>query len=303
MRKSATEIEKYGANIPILVFCRTTRERFVKSGPVSRWVIGDAGIMAILVGLRDYAVRDYSVRNPSECSAVTSMSENACVLLVEDNPDVAAGLHDYLGQQGFIVDAAADGPHALRLALTRHYDAIVLDLLLPGLDGLTLCHRLRDQAGLDTPVLMLTALDTLEDKLAGFDSGADDYLVKPFEPQELVARLRALLIRAGGGRRRRLAIGDLCFDTRTQEAYRGQRPLRLNTRCRRLLEALMRASPEVVARERLERLLWGDDPPDSDSLRTHIYLLRREVDGPADDPMIFTVHGHGYRLLAAPPAD
>ncbi len=230
------------------------------------------------------------------------MREAARILLVEDDPDVAAGLYDYLSECGFIMDAAADGRTALRLIESQSYDALILDLLLPGMDGFALCRHLRDDLTLDTPVLMLTALDTLDNKLAGFDSGTDDYLVKPFEPAELVARLQALIVRSQGRRRPQLMVGDLQLDIRTQQAQRNGRALHLNTRCRRLLEELMRASPEAVSRDRLEQLLWGDHPPDSDSLRTHIYMLRKEVDGPDDPPLIRTLHGHGYQLLEAPPA-
>lgn len=225
--------------------------------------------------------------------------DGAQILLVEDEPDVALGLHDFLTDCGFIVDSAANGPSALGLFAANEYDAIILDLLLPGLNGIDLCRRLREGLNCNTPVLMLTALVTLEDKLAGFSAGADDYLAKPFEPLELAARLRALIIRARGGHRRELRVGPLRFDTRTLEISREGRPLNLNAQCRTLLEALMRVSPEVISRSRLERILWGDAPPDTDSLRTHIYLLRKVVDSPFGAPMIETVHGLGYRIVAS----
>lgn len=225
--------------------------------------------------------------------------DGAQILLVEDEPDVALGLYDFLTDCGFIVDSAADGAGALALFAANEYDAIILDLLLPGVGGLELCRRLREGLNCNTPVLMLTALVTLEDKLAGFSAGADDYLAKPFEPQELAARLRALITRARGGYRPELRVGPLRFDTRSLQISREGRPLNLNAQCRTLLEALMRASPEVVSRTRLERILWGDAPPDTDSLRTHIYLLRKAVDSPFGAPMIETVHGLGYRIVAS----
>jgi len=224
------------------------------------------------------------------------MSQGARLLLVEDDPDLAAGLYDFLADCGYRMDAAPDGATALRLAAREPYDALVLDLLLPGMDGRTLCRRLREELGQDVPVLMLTALDSLEDKLDGFDAGADDYLVKPVEPEELAARLKALLRRARGGGGQELCVGDLRFNPRTLEVSRAGRPLRLNARCRQLLEVLLRASPETVSRETLEAALWGEEPPESGSLRTHIYLLRQAVDEPFATPLIHTVHGHGYRL-------
>ena len=223
--------------------------------------------------------------------------QGAQILVVEDDPDVAAGMHDFLAARGFVTDAAADGPAALALASTHDYDAIVLDLLLPGFGGLEFCRRLRADLNRSVPVLMLTALDRLDDKLGGFDAGADDYMVKPFEPEELAARLRALIMRSRGGPRRELVVGGLRFDTGSHLVTREGVALALNLRCRRLLEELMRASPDVVSRVRLERALWGDDPPDTDSLRTHVYLLRKAVDHPFDTPMIETVHGHGYRIV------
>lgn len=218
------------------------------------------------------------------------------VLLIEDQADLAANLFEYLEARGFIMDAAPDGVSGLALASDQDFDAIVLDLMLPGLDGLEVCERLRNQSGKDTPIIMLTARDTLNDKLAGFSAGADDYLIKPFALPELEARLQALITRARAGFQTHLTVGDLAYDTNTMTITRDGRAIQLNPACRTILEMLMRASPKAVPRERLERALWGDDPPDSDSLRSHIYALRKAVDGPFETPLLHTVHRYGYRL-------
>ena len=223
------------------------------------------------------------------------------ILIIEDHVDLAENLGDYLEDLGHSVDFAGDGLTGLHLAVVNPYDALVLDLMLPGVDGLELAKRLRRDAGDDVPILMLTARDTLEDKLAGFEAGADDYVVKPFALQELAARLEAVT-RRGKARRRHLRVGDLRLDLGTRVALRQGRRLSLNPTGFRLLRALMAASPDVVPRAELEATLWGDEPPDSDALRTHIYLLRQALDGPFERPLLQTVHSVGYRLAddAAP---
>ena len=223
------------------------------------------------------------------------------ILIIEDHVDLAENLGDYLEDLGHSVDFAGDGLTGLHLAVVNPYDALVLDLMLPGVDGLELAKRLRRDAGDDVPILMLTARDTLEDKLAGFEAGSDDYVVKPFALQELAARLEAVT-RRGKARRRHLRVGDLRLDLGTRVALRQGRRLSLNPTGFRLLRALMAASPDVVPRAELEATLWGDEPPDSDALRTHIYLLRQALDGPFERPLLQTVHSVGYRLAddAAP---
>lgn len=231
------------------------------------------------------------------------MVNHARVLLIEDQADLAANLFEYLEARGFIMDAAPDGVSGLALATDQDFDAIVLDLMLPGLDGLEVCERLRSQAGKDTPIIMLTARDTLDDKLAGFAVGTDDYLIKPFDLPELEARLQALITRARAGFQTQLSVGPLTYDTTTLTIIREGQNIQLNPACRTILEMLMRASPKAVSRERLERALWGDDPPDSDSLRSHIYALRKAVDGPFPSPLLHTVHRYGYRLCDKAPSD
>lgn len=219
------------------------------------------------------------------------------VLVVEDNRSLVANLFEYFEARGHTLDAAPDGPTGLHLATTQTYDAIVLDWMLPRLDGRQVLQALREERGLDTPVLMLTARDELPDKIAGFRAGADDYLTKPFALPELEVRLEALVARARGrGRSRVLQIDDLRLDLSTLDVTRGGRTLHLYPACRKLLEVLMQASPAAVTRERLEHALWGDMPPDGDMLRSHVYELRRSVDGPFEVKLIHTLPRIGYRL-------
>jgi len=218
------------------------------------------------------------------------------ILIVEDNPDILANVLDYLQLKGYTVDCAQDGLGGLHLAATQAYDLIVLDVMLPGIDGFQICRRLREDARLDVPVIMLTARDTLDDRIRGFGTGADDYLVKPFALSELHARIQAVLRRARGGRSHELRVGDLSFDVETLQVRRAGRTLKPHPFGLKLLEILMRKSPAVVRRDELERELWGDDCPDSDSLRSHIHQLRQIVDKPFGSPLLHTVHGIGYRL-------
>jgi len=219
------------------------------------------------------------------------------VLIIEDNPDIAANLGDYLEDHGHTVDFAGDGVTGLHLAVVNDFDAIVLDLALPGMDGLEVCRKLRAEAGKDTPVLMLTARDRLEDKLAGFETGADDYLVKPFELQEVAARLKVLSARGRRRTPRELKVGDLSYNLDTLSVQRRGEEIYLNPIGLKLLQCLMEASPNVVSRADLEMEVWGEEMPDSDSLRVHIHSLRSAIDKPFGSHMIQTRHGIGYRLV------
>ncbi|WP_346840181.1 response regulator transcription factor [Microbulbifer sp. SAOS-129_SWC] len=218
------------------------------------------------------------------------------ILVVEDNVDILTNVLDYLELKGHSVDCAQDGLSGLHLAATHHYDLIVLDIMLPGLDGYQFCQRLREDARRDTPILMLTARDALEDRLRGLRAGADDYLVKPFSLAELVARIDAITRRSRGTGVAELRVADLAFNPATHQASRGGIPLKLNPMGTKLLVLLMQKSPAVVTREALEMEMWGEDTPDRDSLRSHIHQLRQAVDKPFERPLIHTVHGVGYRL-------
>lgn len=219
------------------------------------------------------------------------------ILIIEDNPDIAANIGDYLEDLGYTVDFAGDGITGLHLAVVNNFDAIILDLALPGMDGLEVCRKLRQDAGKDTPVLMLTARDRLEDKLAGFETGADDYLVKPFELQEVVARLKVLASRGRRRTQREMTVGDLVYNLDTLNVTRESKEIHLNPIGLKLLQCLMDASPNVVSRSELEMEVWGEEMPDSDSLRVHIHTLRSAIDKPFGSNMIQTRHGIGYRLI------
>jgi DNA-binding response OmpR family regulator len=222
------------------------------------------------------------------------------ILVIEDNPDLAANVCDYLEAKGHSTDAAGDGVTGLHLAVTHPYDAIVLDLVLPGLDGLSLCRKLREDARSNTPVLMLTARDALDDRVAGLECGADDYVLKPFALRELEARLKALTRRASGMvSQSPLKVGDLVFDPGLVQASRAGRVLELSPIPLKILEHLMRASPKVVKREELERLIWGENPPDSDALRAHMHVLRNALERPGSPPLLHTLRGIGYQLRSA----
>ena len=222
-------------------------------------------------------------------------------LVVEDNRDICANIAAYLERHGWILDFAYDGVSAMRLATDNPFDVIVLDLMLPGMDGLSFCRKLRAGARVETPVLMLTARDTLDDRLKGFDAGADDYLVKPFALQELHARLQALYKRTHRRADNLLAVGDLTLNRSTLQVHRAGRRIDLHPAAIKLLQRLMEEAPAVVARDDLETLLWADDRPDGDALRSHLYKLRQAVDRPFDRPLIHTVHRIGYRIAEDAP--
>ncbi|MES2259548.1 MAG: response regulator transcription factor [Pseudomonadota bacterium] len=222
------------------------------------------------------------------------------LLIIEDNPDIVANLYEFFEPKGYVLDSALNGYTGLGLASQHDYDAIVLDIMLPGLNGLELCQKLRGDLNNATPVLMLTARDTLADKVAGFDSGADDYLVKPFSLVELEVRLKALVRRARGNNAGSsvLRVGELSFDTSTYTVTRAARPLVLTKTGYVLLRCLMKDAPRLVTRETLEHEVWGEDRPDSDALRTHLHALRQALDKPFPFAMLRTVPGIGYKLIS-----
>ena len=217
-------------------------------------------------------------------------------LIVEDNRDICANIAAYLEPHSYILDFAYDGISAMHLALTNPFDVIVLDLMLPGMDGLSFCQKLRADAKVETPVLMLTARDTLDDKLKGFAAGADDYLVKPFALQELHARLQALYKRSHGKTDNLLTVADLTLNKSTLQVHRAGQRVDVNPACLKLLQRLMEQAPSVVMRDELETLLWADERPDGDALRSHMYKLRQAIDRPFAQPLIHTVHRIGYRI-------
>jgi DNA-binding response OmpR family regulator len=216
------------------------------------------------------------------------------VLLVEDDYDLADTVVDYLELESISCDFASNGMAGLHFIQENQYDVVLLDLNLPRLDGLTLCERVR-ASGNDTPVLMLTARDQLDDKLAGFAAGTDDYLVKPFELQELVVRIKALAKRRSG-QAKLLSCGDLEMNLSARTVTRAGQGIKLSPIGWRLLETLLRASPEVVSKAKLVAAVWGDEPPDSDSLKVHLFHLRKAIDGPFARPLLHTVASHGFAI-------
>lgn len=224
------------------------------------------------------------------------------ILIIENDATIAANLYDFLEARGHSVDAAADGLTGLHLAVTRPFDVIVLDIGLPGMDGLTLARKLRQDAHVTTPVLMLTARDTLDDKLEGFAQGADDYLVKPFSLKEVEARLTALHKRSSGQVTSRiLQAGALTLDPKTMSVRFGGNEVKLPPKALRILELLMREPGRVVSREEIERQVWGEEQETSDALRSHLHMLRRALTATGGHDPIETLHGIGYRVLTAQP--
>lgn len=225
------------------------------------------------------------------------MSNTTRVLIIEDHKEIAELLYDYFERRDYELDYASDGRMGFNLASQNDYDIILLDLMLPEMDGLEVCRKLREEARVYSPILMLTARDTLEDKIKGLDSGADDYLVKPFEILELEARIKALMRRKGQVTQQEvLQVGDLQLDTGTLEVRRGDTQIYLSPIGLKILTILMKEAPKVVSRNQLEHEIWGDILPDSDTLRSHMYNLRKQVDKPFDTALLQTIQSRGYKV-------
>lgn len=217
------------------------------------------------------------------------------ILVVDDNDAIRENVSSFLESRGWATGEASTGPMALAQIRTGSFALVVLDIGLPGMDGLEVCRRAR-QEGMSVPVLMLTARDELDDRIAGLSCGADDYLVKPFSLKELEARIIAILRRTEGKVVDDIRVGELVLHLSGACAEREGKPLHLSPVCFEILRILMTRSPAVVSRNDLEEALWGDDRPDSDSLRTNIWLLRNAVDKPFGRPMIKTHPGFGWAI-------
>ncbi len=218
------------------------------------------------------------------------------ILVIEDHALLRAQIVALLQSAGYIVEEASDGRLGLQMTLEQPPDVLVLDLGLPGLDGVALCRAVREATASHVPILMLTARDSLDDKAQGFTAGADDYLVKPFAGEELLWRCRALLRRQRLGQPHILVLGELSLNRTSGRAERAGQCLDLQPIAYQLLLHLAQAWPRVVTRSELVRRVWGDEPPESDPLRSHLYLLRQALDKPFTAPMLKTVHGVGYTL-------
>lgn len=229
------------------------------------------------------------------------MTNNTRVLIIEDHKDIAEMLYDFFERRDYELDYASDGRMGFNLACQNDYDIILLDLMLPEMDGIDVCRKLREESKVYTPILMLTARDTLQDKLMGLSVGADDYLVKPFEILELEARINALMRRRGQvSQQEVLEVGDLRLDTGTLEVTRSGTAIYLSPIGLKILTILMKESPKVVSRNQLEHEIWGDILPDSDTLRSHMYNLRKQVDKPFEVNLLQTIQSRGYRIGDAP---
>ncbi len=220
------------------------------------------------------------------------------VLVIEDQHDIAANIWDFLERRGYVVDHCADGVSGLARAMDGGFNVIVLDLGLPRLDGLDLCRKLR-AAGHGVPVLMLTARDTLDDKLRGFGEGADDYMVKPFAMHELEARIRAFHRRVQPVRND-IALGSLAYDPATMMATREGRSIALTRLQGSILSTLLHDAPKVTSHQRLLQAAWSSDTGDIAALHTQIYELRALIDRPFAHAMLQSVRGIGYRLVVVP---
>ena len=220
------------------------------------------------------------------------------ILIIEDNPDIVANIYAFFEPKGFELDNAHNGKSGLALASTNRYDVILLDVMLPGMDGYKICRALREELHNQTPILMLTARDTILDKVTGFDSGADDYLVKPFSLVELEARIKALVRRTDKDLySASIIVGPLSLNLEAHSARRGDISIKLTPTGFKILQVLMTAAPRVVSKAELEEKVWGDDIPSSDALRTHLHSIRQQVDKPFTQPMIVTIPGVGYQVI------
>ena len=218
------------------------------------------------------------------------------ILLVEDDSSLAGSLADYLSERSYEIDFAFNGLSCIELARRNEYAVIIMDVSMPMLDGLSACHRLRHDHRVDTPVIFLTARDTLDDKIAGYQSGGDDYLVKPFAPRELVCRIEALRKRQRTNHSVDKSIGRLNIHPRRLQVSHDGQTLDVHAVQMQILMLLANAAPDIVSKRALEAELWPDETPQSNPLRTHVYRLRRQLSEKFGHDFIDTVHGKGYRI-------
>lgn len=229
-------------------------------------------------------------------SSTANQQTQLNVLLVEDQLSIAQNIAQYMEAKGHVFDFATNGKQGLELALEEPYDLVILDLNLPGMDGLEICQQLREKSARHIPILMLTARDSIDDKVTGFGVGADDYLTKPFVLQELEVRCLALSRRHLLQTDNTLVLGPLSIDRKSKQVKRDDQVLDLHAMGVRIVTILAEAYPQVVSRSELTQKLWGDEPTESDAMRSHIYQLRNVLDKPFDKPLLKTVHGVGFVL-------
>ncbi|RJX73845.1 DNA-binding response regulator [Vibrio sinensis] len=220
------------------------------------------------------------------------------VLIVDDSHNVAETIADYLELEGMTIDSAYHGESALKLVSEHHYDVIIMDIMMPKMDGISAVTKLRKELFCNTPILFLTAKDGLEDKIAAFEAGGDDYLMKPFAMQELSLRIRALASRGPRQDIGKLIFADISVDVQTNEVQRGGQPIKLSRIQKKILKVLLRQAPAVVSRQEVIEAVWGDESPSSDALRSHIYGLRSALNKGFEQSRLETIHGQGYRIKA-----
>jgi DNA-binding response OmpR family regulator len=224
------------------------------------------------------------------------MTSTLHCLLVEDETNIAKSIGEYMEQKGHVFDYASNGQQGLSLALDTYYDLVILDLNLPSMDGLEVCLQLRDKADRHIPILMLTARDSIDDKVTGFTAGADDYLTKPFSLEEFEVRCIAVSRRHLLNVKELIELGPLLIDRKRKQVKRQRQTIELSVMGYKILSVLAETYPQVVSRSELSHKLWGDQPTESDALRSHIYQLRSVLDKPFECPLIKTVHGVGFTL-------
>jgi DNA-binding response OmpR family regulator len=225
------------------------------------------------------------------------------ILLVEDNIDIATNIGLFFEDTGHQVDFAYNGKHGLTLAVEHNFDIIILDLMLPGMDGISVCKALKEKHKIESAIIMLTARDTLDDKLLGFEAGADDYLVKPFSLLELAARVNVLYKRGSASSDTfLLQVADLKLNRQEHTVLRDGQPIKLKPVNFRILEFLLINQHRVVPQHEIIDHVWTRSPPQGDPLRVHIHNIRQKIDKPFTHKLLHTIHGVGYRLYDSTPA-
>ncbi|KJG40549.1 chemotaxis protein CheY [Photobacterium angustum] len=221
------------------------------------------------------------------------------ILIADDNDQIVETISDYLELEGNIVDCAYQGESALKLIKDNYYDVIIMDIMMPKLDGISTVAKIRNELFCGAPILFLTAKDTLDDKIAAFKAGGDDYLLKPFAMEELSLRIKAL---ANRGQRKDIGLlsyADIQINNQTDEVRREDHIIKLNRTQLKILKLLVQHAPNVVTRQQIIETIWGEESPCSDALRSHIYGLRNAIDKGFSESRLETVHGQGYRIKAA----
>lgn len=218
------------------------------------------------------------------------------ILLIEDHVELATQLGDFLGGLGWDIDYSTTGQQGINLALTNEYDLIILDLNLPDVDGIHVCKEIKSKSKFNIPVLMLTARDSFADKVKGFEFGADEYLTKPYDLRELALRCKVLTRRQELYQSNTISLGDLSLDLNEKKAFRLEQEIVLNKISFTILLMLAKAYPNPVSKSKIIHELWGDTPPETNSLKSHIYNLRMAIDKPFSKNIVKTIVNVGYKL-------